>query len=85
MVHTKQRVARHYKEEITMEEGSSSEEEEMATAPVDGSSEESTAEDTVAEEEASRRQGRKLPDGQVSSKNSFFIVQVVKLSSLNNF
>ena len=73
MVCTKQRVTRHYVEEDPVEEESSSGE-EMEAPPEVESCGESMAEDTAAEEEASRHHGRKAPEGWVSFKNSFVII-----------
>ena len=62
MVRTKQRVSRHYTEEILVEE--SSIEEEMATAPVEGSSEEESSTEDMASRKIQRPRRRLCANGE---------------------
>ena len=73
MVHTKHVIAQQLTEGIPIEETSSSGEEMEAPLEVESFGE-STAEETAAEEEASRRHGRKVPEGRVSFKNLLLLL-----------
>ncbi len=74
MARTKHVVSWQATEEIPIEDLSSSSGEEMEAPLVSGSSEESMAEDIAVEEEASRRHGKKVPEGRVSFKNPFLLL-----------